>query len=121
VEGRRLLALEDVPDAPPPPAGLLLFHRDPYLLGPRWLVAPDAAVSKRVWRSVGSRGALVVHGEVVGDWRYTFSGRTVTFHVRGWRKIKGAARKSLGDQAELLAAVWGGLALVPNVVEWASP
>lgn len=121
VEGRRLLALEDVPEAPPPPAGLMLFPRDPYLLGPRWLVAPDAAVAKRVWRAVGSRGALVVHGEVVGEWRYTFSGRTVTFHLRGWRKIKGAARKSLGDQAELLAAVWGGLVLVPNVVEWASP
>jgi hypothetical protein len=71
-----------------------------------------------VWRAVGSPGALVVHGEVVGEWRYTFSGRTVTFHVRGWKKIKGEARRSLGAQAELLAAVWGGQALEPNVVEW---
>jgi hypothetical protein len=121
VEGRRLLALEDVADAPPPPAGLLLFPRDPYLLGPRWLVAPDAAVAKRVWRPVGSPGALVVHGEVVGEWRYAFSGRTVTFHVRGWGKVKGSARKALGHQAELLAAVWGGAALEPDVVEWTSP
>jgi hypothetical protein len=118
VEGQRLLASEAVAEAPPPPAGLLLFPRDPYLLGPRRLVAPDAAVAKRVWRAVGSPGALVVHGEVVGDWRYTFSGRTVTFHERGWKKIRGAARKALGDQAELLAAVWGGRALEPNVVEW---
>ncbi len=121
VEGKGLLALEDVTDAPPPPACLLLFPRDPYLLGPRWLVAPDAAVAKRVWRPVGSPGALVVHGVVVGDWRYTFSGRTVTFHVRGWKGIKGEARTSLRHQTELLAAVWGGSALEPDVVEWSSP
>jgi len=118
VEGERLLASEAVVDAPPPPAGLLLFPRDPYLLGPRRLVAPDAAVAKRVWRAVGGPGALVVHGEVVGEWRYAFSGRTMTFHVRGWKRIKGAVRRALGDQAELLAAVWGGQALEPNVVEW---
>ncbi|PRY28672.1 DNA glycosylase AlkZ-like family protein [Umezawaea tangerina] len=121
VDGRGLLVSEDVGEAPPPPAALLLFHRDPYLLGPRWLVAPDAAVAKRVWRPVGSPGALVVHGEVVGDWRYSFSGRTVTFAVRGWSRIRGAARKALGEQAELLAAVWGASALEPNVVEWAQP
>jgi len=120
VEGRKLLAVEDVVEAPPPPAGLLLFPRDPYLLGPRWLVAPDAAVARRVWRAVGSPGALVVRGEVVGDWRYAFSGRTVVFHVRGWRKVRGEARKSVREQAELLAAVWGGSALEPDVVEWAA-
>jgi hypothetical protein len=118
VDGKRLLELADVEDAPPPPAGRLLFRRDPYLLGPRWLVAPDAAVAKHVWRPVGSPGALVVHGEVVGAWRYSFSGRTVTFAVRGWDRIKGAARKALRDQADLLAAVWGGDALEPAVVEW---
>jgi hypothetical protein len=42
----------------------------------------------------------------------------VTFAVRGWDRIKGAARKALRDQADLLAAVWGGDALEPAVVEW---
>ncbi|MBB5959121.1 hypothetical protein FHS29_005741 [Saccharothrix tamanrassetensis] len=117
VEGRKLLAHEDVRDAPEPPPGLLLFPRDPYLLGPRWLVA-EPEVAKRVWRPVGSPGALVVHGRVAGAWRYTFSGRTVTFHVEGWPKIKGSARKALVHQADVLAGVWGANALEATVVEW---
>ncbi len=117
VDGLKLLASEDVRDAPEPPAGLLLFPRDPYLLGPRRLVA-DPDVAKRVWRPVGSPGALVLHGRVVGAWRYTFSGRTVTFHVEGWPKVKGSARKAVRDQADVLAGAWGANALEATVVEW---
>jgi hypothetical protein len=42
----------------------------------------------------------------------------VTFAVRGWDRIKGAARRALRDQADLFAAVWGANALEPVVVEW---
>uniref|UniRef100_UPI0031D33C17 DNA glycosylase AlkZ-like family protein n=1 Tax=Saccharothrix mutabilis TaxID=33921 RepID=UPI0031D33C17 len=104
-------------DAPEPPAGLLLFPRDPYLLGPRWLVAePD--VAKRVWRPVGSPGAVVVRGRVVGAWRYEVSGRTMIFRVDGWARVEGAARKALREQADVLAGVWGANALEATVVEW---
>ncbi|XVV01489.1 DNA glycosylase AlkZ-like family protein [Actinosynnema sp. CA-248983] len=104
-------------DAPEPPAGLLLFPRDPYLLGPRWLVAePD--VAKRVWRPVGSPGAVVVRGRVTGAWRYEFSGRTMIFRVEGWTRTKGAVRKALGEQADVLAGVWGAHVLEATVVEW---
>ncbi|MEU7525519.1 crosslink repair DNA glycosylase YcaQ family protein [Saccharothrix sp. NPDC042600] len=129
VEGRRLLALADpaatdpgladffAADAPEPPAGLLLFPRDPYLLGPRWLVAePD--VAKRVWRPVGSPGAVVVRGRVVGAWRYEVSGRTMIFRVDGWARVKGAVRKAVREQADVLAGVWGANALEATVVEW---
>jgi hypothetical protein len=117
VDGRRLLVHEDVRDAPDPPACLLLFHRDPYLLGPRWLVA-DPDLSRRVWRSVGGPGALVLHGRVAGVWRHSFSGRSVTFRVRGWSRIRGAARRALHDQAAYLAGAWGRHVLEPVVVEW---
>jgi hypothetical protein len=117
VDGKRLLAHEDVSEAPDPPTGLLLFPRDPYLLGPRNLVA-DPDVARQVWRPVGSPGALVLHGRVAGTWRYEFSGRTVTFQVKGWSKVKGAARGAVKDQAEVLAGVWGAGALEANVVEW---
>ncbi|MEV8442266.1 crosslink repair DNA glycosylase YcaQ family protein [Actinosynnema sp. NPDC051121] len=117
VDGKRLLAHEDVTGAPDPPAGLLLFPRDPYLLGPRHLVA-DPDVAKRVWRPVGSPGALVLHGRVAGAWRHEFRGRTVTFHVTGWPEVRGAARRAVKDQAEVLAGVWGGNALGADVVEW---
>ncbi|QQQ74497.1 winged helix DNA-binding domain-containing protein [Saccharothrix sp. 6-C] len=117
VDGKPLLAHEDVPPAPDPPAGLLLFPRDPYLLGPRRLVA-DPDVAKRVWRPVGSPGALVVHGRVVGAWRHEFRGRTVTFQLTGWSKVKGTARRAIKDQAGVLAGVWGGDVLGPDVVEW---
>ncbi len=122
VDGKRLLAPEDYPgstggDVPDPPAGLLLFPRDPYLLGPRHLVA-DPDVAKRVWRPVGSPGALVLHGRVVGAWRHEFRGRTVTFQVTGWSKVKGTARRAISDQAAVLAGVWGGNVLGPDVVEW---
>lgn len=129
VDGRRLLCPPDLlddlgddlgdhlRDAPDPPAGLLLFHRDPYLLGPRWLVA-DPDVARRVWRPVGSPGALVVHGRVAGVWRHGVSGRTATFRVSGWSGIRGAARRAVLDQAGLLAGAWGGDVLEPVVVEW---
>ncbi|WP_447003176.1 DNA glycosylase AlkZ-like family protein [Saccharothrix isguenensis] len=117
VDGKRLLAHEDVRDAPDPPAGLLLFPRDPYLLGPRHLVA-DPDVARRVWRPVGSPGALVLHGRVAGTWRYEFKGRAVTFQVTGWSKVKGSARVAVEYQADVLAGVWGAQALEANVVEW---
>ncbi|MEV1120613.1 crosslink repair DNA glycosylase YcaQ family protein [Actinosynnema sp. NPDC049800] len=117
VGGTRLLAHEDVAEAPDPPAGLLLFPRDPYLLGPRHLVA-DPDVAKRVWRPVGSPGALVLHGRVTGAWRHEFRGRTVTFQVTGWSQVRGTARRAVKDQAEVLAGVWGGNALGADVVEW---
>ncbi|MEU5694596.1 crosslink repair DNA glycosylase YcaQ family protein [Actinosynnema sp. NPDC020468] len=120
VAGKTLLTCDDMPEATEatePPAGLLLFPRDPYLLGPRWLVAePD--VAKRVWRPVGSPGALVLHGRVAGAWRHAISGRTMTFRVEGWSKVKGAARAAVKDQADVLAGVWGGNALEAVVVEW---
>ncbi|MFJ6675643.1 DNA glycosylase AlkZ-like family protein [Actinosynnema sp. NPDC091369] len=122
VDGKRLLAAEDlaaedVAEAPDPPAGLLLFPRDPYLLGPRHLVA-DPDVAKRVWRPVGSPGALVLHGRVAGAWRHEFCGRTVTFQVTGWSEVKGSARRAVKEQADVLAGVWGGNALGADVVEW---
>lgn len=134
VEGKKLLTLADTAtdtaapaapaaadffaaDAPEPPAGLLLFPRDPYLLGPRWLVAePD--VAKRVWRPVGSPGAVVVKGRVAGAWRYEFSGRTMIFRVEGWSRVKGAVRKALREQGDVLAGVWGANVLEATVVEW---
>lgn len=121
VDGKRLLAPEDYPDParrpPDPPAGLLLFPRDPYLLGPRHLVA-DPDVAARVWRPVGSPGALVLHGRVAGAWRHEFRGRTVKFQVTGWSTVKGAARRAVKDQADVLAGVWGGAVLGADVVEW---
>ncbi|PSL52923.1 winged helix DNA-binding protein [Saccharothrix carnea] len=118
VDGKRLLALDDLDlIAADPPAGLLLFPRDPYLLGPRHLVA-DPDVAKQVWRPVGSPGALVLHGRVAGAWRHEFHGRTVTFQVTGWSKVRGTARRAISDQAEVLAGVWGGAALGADVVEW---
>jgi hypothetical protein len=71
-----------------------------------------------VWRPVGSPGALVLHGRVAGRWRHQFRGRTVTFEVEGWSKIKGTARRAVRDQAAVLAGVWGGNVLEPDVVEW---
>lgn len=117
VDGKRLLAHEDVPEAPDPPAGLLLFPRDPYLLGPRHLVA-DPDVARRVWRPVGGPAALVLHGRVAGTWRHGFRGRTVTFQVEGWSKVRGAARRAVKAQADVLAGVWGAEALGADVVEW---
>ncbi|MEJ2857273.1 MULTISPECIES: DNA glycosylase AlkZ-like family protein [unclassified Saccharothrix] len=117
VEGKKLLLHGDLVEGDEPPAGLLLFPRDPYLLGPRWLVA-EPEVAKRVWRPVGSPGALVTHGRVTGAWRYAFSGRTMIFRVEGWSAVRGAARKAIKDQADVLAGVWGADVLEATVVEW---
>jgi hypothetical protein len=115
VDERVLLLLHDTDlrSAPDPPRVLLLPPRDPYLLGPRWLVAPGADVARRLWRPVGSPGAVVVDGVVTGTWRSSTTGRTMTVEVDAPR---GTPRRELAAQAELLARVRGGDALEPHVV-----
>ncbi|WP_199442642.1 DNA glycosylase AlkZ-like family protein [Umezawaea beigongshangensis] len=116
VDERVLLLLHDAGllPAPDPPRVLLLPPRDPYLLGPRWLVAPDADVARRLWRPVGSPGAVVVDGVVTGTWRSSTTGRTMTVEVDAPRGT--TPRRELAAQAELLAHVRGADALEPHVV-----
>ena len=77
-----------------------------------------AVIRLRQLLAAARPGALVLHGRVTGAWRHEFRGRTVTFQVTGWSKVKGSARRAVKDQADVLAGVWGGNALGADVVEW---
>jgi hypothetical protein len=101
------------------------LHRRDDLPAPRRQLRPRTPRQLAAWCGAHptpdlehSPGALVLHGRVAGAWRHEFHGRTVTFQLTGWSKVKGTARRAIKDQAAVPAGVWGGDALEPDVVEW---
>jgi hypothetical protein len=83
------------------PFDLLLQGRD------RPTIVPDAARAKELWPVIGRPGAVLIDGELAGSWRPRKSGNAFTVAVRPWRKMPAAARKSITEQAENLAAYRG--------------
>lgn len=113
VEGKRrwLLAGDEQRCDAPPPAGVrLLPPHDPFLQArDRALLVPQPARARQLWRAIGSPGAVLVDGEVVGTWRPRKAGRALVVSVQLWDG-HGDARDlqdALQEQAERLAAVRG--------------
>jgi hypothetical protein len=100
--------LEDL-EAPPDAEGVRLIPPgDPYLQGPnRALLAPEAALRKRLFRPVASPGVLLARGRLAGLWRVKAKGRATVVSVE---KLARVARKEIEDEAERLAGLRGGSA-----------
>jgi hypothetical protein len=94
-------------DAPPAAEGVrLLPPGDPYLAMPnRPLLAPEAELRKRLFRPVGSPGAVLMDGRLAGLWRTRAKGRTVEITVEPLGRL---ARADLEPEAERVAALRGG-------------
>jgi hypothetical protein len=114
VEGGSLLS-DDVAEYESPPAASgvrLIPPGDPYLQKPnRRLLAPDDELRKRLFRPVGSPGAVLKDGRLVGLWRARAKGKKVEVSVE---KIGRLARGPIEDEARRVAALRGArdLALV---------
>src|SRR5215218_6574420 len=70
-------------DSPPAAEGIRLIPPgDPYLAGPnRPLLAPDAALRKRLFRPVASPGAVLKEGRLAGLWRARVKRKAVELTV----------------------------------------
>ncbi|MFD2471238.1 DNA glycosylase AlkZ-like family protein [Amycolatopsis silviterrae] len=101
----RLAALEN----PPSPAGVrLLPPLDPYTQGrDKTVLVPDKARAKEVWKILGSPGALLVGGEILGVWRTKASGKRLTFTLSEFDPLRRADRQAAEDEAARAASARG--------------
>jgi hypothetical protein len=106
--GAGWLQPEDVAvlDAPPVAQGVrLLPPGDPYLQKPnRPLLAPDPELRKRLFRPVGSPGAVLRDGRLAGLWRPKATGRKLEITVEKLGRLR---RADLEEEAQRVAALRG--------------
>ncbi|MDP9397986.1 MAG: winged helix DNA-binding domain-containing protein [Actinomycetota bacterium] len=112
VEGRRAWALpEDLAalhDPPEPSDVRLLPPHDPLLAGSdRWLLLPDPALHKAVWRPIGSPGVVLVRGAPAGVWRAKAARARLDVTVEPFEPLDTRAQRDLEAEAARVAAVRG--------------
>jgi hypothetical protein len=104
--------LDDLLRAPEPDLVRLLPRSDPWLLArDRELVVPDPAHRKALWPVLGAPGGLLVGGEVAGTWRSRTAGRQLDVEVTPFGRLPASARAAVEDEAELVAAARGAVAV----------
>ena len=93
-------------DSPPVAQGVrLLPPGDPYLQKPnRPLLAPDPELRKRLFRPVGSPGAVLRDGRLAGLWRPKATGRKLEITVEKLGRLR---RADLEEEAQRVAALRG--------------
>jgi hypothetical protein len=101
-------------DSPPPATGIRLIPPgDPYLQRPnRPLLAPDAELRKRLFRPIGSPGAVLKDGALAGLWRVKAKGRKAEITVE---RLKRMARSDLEEEAQRIADLRRAPGLVLNL------
>ena len=110
------VAREDLGELEAPPGGegvRLLPPGDPYLQhANRPLLAPDAALRKRLFRPVASPGAVLADGRLAGLWRVKARGRKAEIAVEPLGRIP---RAGLEEEAQRIAGLRGAAGLVLTV------
>jgi hypothetical protein len=93
-------------ESPPAAEGVrLLPPGDPYLQKPnRRLLAPDPALSKRLFRPVASPGTVLRDGRLAGLWRAKAKGRKTEITVERLGRLP---RSGLEDEARRVAELRG--------------
>ena len=101
-------------DSPPSARGVRLIPPgDPYLQLPnRPLLAPHAALKKRLFRPVASPGAVLKDGRLVGLWRAKAKGKKVEVAIE---KLGRISREDVEEEAERIAALRGAAETVVAV------
>ncbi|GAA1035312.1 MULTISPECIES: DNA glycosylase AlkZ-like family protein [Amycolatopsis] len=112
VDGRRAFIPKDrVPalENPPSAAGVrLLPPLDPYTQGrDKAVLVPDKARAKEVWKILGSPGALLVDGEIMGTWRMKASGKRLAFTLAEFDPLRRSDRQAAEDEAARAASARG--------------
>lgn len=107
VQGRALSILARDADAlrlAPPARGVrLLPPHDPYAAqhDKRTLV-PDGSLHRRIWRTVGNPGVVLVDGEVAGVWHPQKRGDRLTLRVEPFRDFSEDVRAGIEQEARIL-------------------
>ena len=104
-------------DAPAPKGARLLPNLDPLASAKdREVLVPDDAVRKRIWKTLGGPGMVLLDGEVAGLWRPAKKGKRLEVNVEPLRRLTAAERDALGAEAARIApfrgAATGEIALV---------
>ncbi|GAA3541099.1 crosslink repair DNA glycosylase YcaQ family protein [Amycolatopsis ultiminotia] len=101
----RLPALEN----PPTPAGVrLLPPLDPFTqCRDKAVLVPDKGRAKEIWKILGSPGALLVDGEILGIWRTKATGKRLTFTVTAFDPLRRADRDATEAEAARAATARG--------------
>lgn len=88
------------------PAGTLrlLGPHDPYLdANGRDLLLPDKKLQRKVWRTVGNPGVVLLDGQIVGVWRQRKQGKQLSMTVDSFRPLTGELKHKITEQAEMYA------------------
>lgn len=100
--------LDAVVDPPPARLTRLLPRSDPWLSArDRELVVPDRLRRKAVWKILGSPGAVLVDGEVVGTWRARNRGKALIIAVEPFEALPRRVRSELDEEAGRVAVTRG--------------
>ena len=103
-----VLAEDAALEAPEPKGARLLPNLDPIASArDREILVPDAALRKRIWRSLGGPGMALVDGEVAGLWRPRKKGRRLVVELEPLRRLTAGEREALADEAGRLAPFRG--------------
>lgn len=104
--------LDDLRTPPPEPDAWpvrLLYRFDPFLLATKdktWVVDPEHY--NRVWRPAGHiEGTLLVHGRILGTWRYDRRGRGLVITIQPFRRLNRGLRRAVMEQAAGVASYFG--------------
>lgn len=111
VDGARCWAraedIDALTSAAPDDAVRLLPPLDPFLLGDRPLVVPDAVQRQQIWTAVRPPGVVVRAGEVMGTWRQRRDGDRLQVRLRTFGRATAALRRGAATQAAIVAAAQG--------------
>ncbi|MGH9060467.1 MAG: DNA glycosylase AlkZ-like family protein [Acidimicrobiales bacterium] len=121
VDGRRAFLPAGRVDAlenPPSPSLVrLLPPLDPFTQArDKAVLVPDKAHAKEVWKILGSPGALLVAGELMGTWRAKAAGKRLALTISPFIPLQRADRAAAEDEATLVAAARG---YETHTVSWA--
>ncbi|MFI5612374.1 DNA glycosylase AlkZ-like family protein [Amycolatopsis sp. NPDC051903] len=112
VDGRRAYLPSSQVDAlenPPSPSVVrLLPPLDPFTQArDKAVLVPDTARAKEVWKILGSPGALLVDGELLGVWRTRGSGKRLAFTLTAFDPLRRADRDAAEEEAARAATARG--------------
>lgn len=83
----------------------LLGPHDPYLdANGRDLLLPDKKLQRKVWRTVGNPGAVLLDGQIVGVWRQRKQGKQLSLMVDSFVPLTNRLKQRITRQAEAYAA-----------------
>lgn len=71
----------------------------------------EARHHREVWQAVGSPGAVLADGRIVGTWRPRKVGHSLTFKVRTFQSLDARLREELHEEADGVAELRGASAI----------